>query len=322
MKNNLDKSIHKGKINQKFLIIESFLFLLKIDFLNIVASMNSRNLNNYYSEIHLVIQGRGEQKLLYKDFITEPSEVYVNGIKRVSCKKKCDLDIDRNNITLRFENTIRTCHYMFFCLYNIIEVDLSDFDASKVTDMGAMFYSCSKIEKIKFGNIQTSSIENMHSLFFGCSKLKYLDLSNFDTSKVNSIYAMFQGCNSLIFLNLKSFKLMKSALKNKVFEEVSPNIKYCTEDINLKNYISKEYSIESSCDDICFKENIKIDIIYNNCRESCLIEEYEYNNVCFGNCPNNTYSLFCDGDKCKESKKECFDKEPEGYYLDINNKVY
>ena len=142
MKNNPDKNIYKGKIKQKFLIIESFLFLLKIVFLNLVVSINARNLNNYYSEIHLIIQGSREQQLLYKDFITEPSEVYVNGIKKISCKKKCDLDGDRNRITLRFENTIKTCHYMFFCLNNIIEEDLSDFHASKVTDMGAMFYSC------------------------------------------------------------------------------------------------------------------------------------------------------------------------------------
>ena len=88
MKNNLDKNIHKGKINQKFLIIESFLFLLKIDFLNIVASMNSRNLNNYYSEIHLVIQGSRNKKILSNSYRgLNPSEVYVNGIKDASCQR-------------------------------------------------------------------------------------------------------------------------------------------------------------------------------------------------------------------------------------------
>ena len=45
-----------------------------------------------------------------------------------------------------------------------------------------------------------------------------------------------------------------------VFNLININVKYCTENINLKNYISANNHIESTCEDICFKENIKIDI--------------------------------------------------------------
>ena len=39
---------------------------------------------------------------------------------------------------------------MFYELQNIIEIDLSNFDASEVNDMQWMFYNCENLEKNKF----------------------------------------------------------------------------------------------------------------------------------------------------------------------------
>ena len=141
-----------------------------------------RDLVDYFSEIHLIIQGSDNQQLLNSGFEIEPSEVLVNGVKDDSCKKTCNLVGNKNNITLRFENQIESCYEMFSGLNNIIEIDLTNFDASKTTNMENMFRHCSNLEKIEFGNINTSSVENMRSLFSGCSKLTSLDLSNFDFS--------------------------------------------------------------------------------------------------------------------------------------------
>ena len=112
------------------------------------------------SEIHLVIQGDGEQKLLSNLYSgVAPSEVLVNGIKDDSCSKTCNLEGDRNNITLKFDTLIESCYGMFYFVENMIEIDLSNFDASKVANMGYMFIGCSNLEKIEFGNINTSSLE-------------------------------------------------------------------------------------------------------------------------------------------------------------------
>ena len=337
--------IQKPKIKQKYhlLYFESFIILLKIVLINLENTKNKRNLIlNYYSEIHLVIQGRGEKKFLGDNFNTEPSEVYINGIKNDSCKKKCDLNRDKNNITLRFEKQIESLQSMFDTLPNIIEIDISNFDTSKVKTMNRMFCDCKDLEKIIFGKINTSSVEDMYALFnglskltsidlsnfntsrvktmsflfSGCSNLKFLDLSNFITYSINQIEYMFQSCSSLIFLNLKSFKFGNSIMMNGVFYLININVKYCTEDIKLKNYISTNYHIESACDNICFKENIKIDII-NKCIESCINNgyEYEYNNICYEKCPTNTYAIFCDGDKCKDNTKI-------NYHLSTNLCIY
>ena len=48
-----------------------------------------RNLNKYLSKINLIVKGTGSFYFLNKDFYTEPSEVIVNDIQEISCKKGC-----------------------------------------------------------------------------------------------------------------------------------------------------------------------------------------------------------------------------------------
>ena len=124
-----------------------------------------RNITYYFSEIHLVIQGRGEQNLLSPQFVFEPSEVFVNEVKRESCHKDCNLDGVISNITLRFINEIKSIYCMFCYLTNITEVDLSKFNTSMVITMSNMFKNCHNLTKINFGNIDTSSVNIWIILF-------------------------------------------------------------------------------------------------------------------------------------------------------------
>ena len=235
-----------------------------------------------------------------------------------------------------------------FC-QKVTSIDLSNFDTSKVTNMRFMFNNCSNLENIILGNINTSSVEDMRGLFqllpkltsidlanfdtskvtdmkymfSTCSNLKYLDLSSFNTSNVLETHSMFYSCSSLIYLNLCSFKLNDSINIGDIFWKISSSVKYCTKDTKLKNYISQKYKKETYCDDICFKENIKIDMNKIECIDSCSNNGYEYecNNICYHVCPKAAYIIFC-GDNCNSNEKECFYRIPEGYYLDLNDKVY
>ena len=49
-----------------------------------------------------------------------------------------------------------------------------------------------------------------------------------------------------------------------------------------------------------------------SCKESEY--NYEYNNLCHNKCPDKTYNI--------ENKYLCFDTNPEGYFLDLENSVY
>ena len=87
---NETKERKKKNRHSKTFLLKIFLMLAMIE-----ASINS--------EIHLVIQGSGEQKLLYDWYFTniqQPSEVLVNGVKDDSCSNTCNLVGGRNNITL------------------------------------------------------------------------------------------------------------------------------------------------------------------------------------------------------------------------------
>ena len=122
-------------------------------------------------------------------------------------------------------------------------------------------------------------------------------------------------------MNLKSFKLKNTVNKDNAFPESSLNIKYCIEDSETKNFLKE---IKSDCSNDCFKENIKIDIENKICIDSCLKNgyKYEYNNICFNECPKDTFYKFSDGNNSEEKTIECFDKTPQGYYLDINAQIY
>ena len=64
-------------------------------------------------------------------------------------------------------------------------LDLSNFDTSKVNDMGRMFNLCQKLKEIKgINKFNTNQVINMTMMFNECKELEYLDLSNFGTSKV------------------------------------------------------------------------------------------------------------------------------------------
>ena len=82
-----------------------------------------------------IINGTGEQNILYSSFNSEPSKVIVNGIVKESCKKSCIFEYEINNVTIYFNDYITSCKNMFYNLSNIIEIDLSNFDFSRVITM-------------------------------------------------------------------------------------------------------------------------------------------------------------------------------------------
>ena len=239
---------------------------------------------------------------------------------------------------------------------SLTSVDLSIFDFSNVKDMSVMFWGCSNLQKINFGNINTSSVVSMEYLFtccssltsvnlsmldtsnteklsfmfWGCNNLTYLDISNFNTQNVKKAEEMFGGCNSLIYLNLKNFTLNNDAVISTIFSGISSEIKFCIEDSFTNNklfqYTNGYYS---NCSDKCFESNIKIDIKNKECIESCNINgyEYEYNNICYNQCPKWTLlnNNICEDNKCnisEQNNSNCLNGTPEEYYFDKNDELY
>ena len=99
----------------------------------------------------------------------------------------------------------------------------------------------------------------MQGIFYQCYNLKYLDLSSFDTSAVTNMPVMFKGCNSLVYIKLNSFTIKEGNDFAGAFEDLSPNLKICIDDINTKGRLNQSVNATFDCSDKCFDTNIKIE---------------------------------------------------------------
>lgn len=77
------------------------------------------------------------------------------------------------------------------------EVDLSEFDSSKVVTMNEMFYNCKSLTALDVTGFDTSKVTNMSDMFYGCSQLTELNISNFDMTAVTEAGNMLAKCDSL-----------------------------------------------------------------------------------------------------------------------------
>ena len=197
----------KQIITNQIVILVNIILLLTF---TLFSKNEQRNIKVLQSEINLTIKGNNSNNnVLSNDFAGEPSQILVNGEVNTSCNKMCWLSNGINNVTIRFGTQLESCKNMFKGLTNIIEIDLSNFDASKVKNMFYMFGDCSNLEKIFFGNINTSLVENMGGLFHGLKKMVSIDVSNFDTSSVTNMLQLFCHCISLKSIDISNFNTSK-----------------------------------------------------------------------------------------------------------------
>ena len=262
------------------------------------------------------------------------------------CKKLKYINFGKKNTSI-----LKEMSGLFYSCRNLEYIDLSSFDTSSVTEMKWIFYGCFSLKSIKLSeNFNTSNVDSMFNMFSQCHSLISLNLSSFDTSKVTDMGDMFNNCknlkyldiphfspiniisirnmfvsmNSLIYLNIYSLEINNNIDKTNAFKSLPKNLTICANAPNMKNYLST-FDFINNCSDICFNENIKLDIIANVCIKSCKENDYNYelNNICYNQCPNDTHVIIKDINNKENVFIEyddgvaiCLDENPEGYYLD------
>ena len=158
------------------------------------------------SEINITIKNTGKQYVLNSGFAVLPYQILINDINQIIIQYHYNLNVEYSNITMRWNISITNCSNMFSKL-NIIKIDFSGFDSSKVTNMRQMFYSCTSLTSINFKNFDTSSVIYMGYVFDTCTSLTSVDLSHFNTSTCTDMNAMFDDCHSLISIDLSNFDI-------------------------------------------------------------------------------------------------------------------
>ena len=213
---NLQKKYNK-KNKDKFNEIHIHFFYLFI-IIEILFSQfikcNQREIKFASSYIKLKTKGTGYIQLYYQGFLSsryKPSIISINSIINLTGSEiKNTYNFNNkedniNNVTLIWINYPSYIDSMFLDCINIIEIDLSNFDTSRVTVIDEMFEGCSSLISLDLSNFNTSGITSMYRMFEGCSSLISLDLSNFNTSGITSMSRMFYGCSSLKSLDLSNF---------------------------------------------------------------------------------------------------------------------
>ena len=183
--------------------------------------------------------------------------------------------------------------------------------------MDAMFSNCKSLIALNLSSFYISNDLVMNYMFHICIKLKYIDLSNFPPITLTKLPYTFRLLSSLVYLNIPSIEINSSSnMDKKTFENISSFSKICAKQPNMKQKISN-LNITNNCSDICFNKNIKIGNDSNECITSCKEHGYdfEYLNICFHQCPEYTHAIINNN---SNNSLICLDKNPEGYYLDID----
>lgn len=124
-----------------------------------------------------------------------------------------------SNIDLSNLDTSRTTnmHDMFRECSSLNSVNLSSLDTSKVVNIRGFFRSCSGLTDIDLAGLDLSSAENIGGLFLDCSSLTSINLSGLDTSKAYRLDGMFAGCKALVSADISSFDMKSSVIIEAMF---------------------------------------------------------------------------------------------------------
>ena len=217
-----------------------------------VVYMNTVDIQDEDSDYRIKLWLDPTDKTAY--YHAEPEKVYLNtnssmmffsGESEQKIKNILELDLSNFDIS-----KVANMSHMFNGMRNLTTLNLSNFNTSNVTDMGGMFFSMTNLTTLNLSNFDTSKVTNMGSMFYGISNLTTLNLSNFDTSQVTIMGGMFYGMSNLTTLNLSNFNTSKTTDMRSMFNGMtnlaSLNISsFNTENVeNMSGMFSQAQKIE------------------------------------------------------------------------------
>ena len=202
-----------------------------------VVYMNTVDIQDEDSDYRIKLWLDPTDKTAY--YHAEPEKVYLNtnssmmffsGESEQKIKNILELDLSKFD-TSRVTNM----SHMFNGMRNLTTLNLSNFNTSNVTNMGGMFFNMTNLTAFNFSNFDTSNVTNMGSMFYGMSSLTTLDLFNFNTSQVTIMGGMFYGMSNLTTLNLSNFNTSKTTDMRSMFNGMTNLASLDISSFNTKN---------------------------------------------------------------------------------------
>ena len=155
--NGNTKSKYYSKIKISFIFMN---YILLINLFDIIFSKNILFFIKFSSSnyITLKVKEAGTRKIFSSEtnhFDTKyyPDKVYINGTIQKDVNHTYYFEQSDIYVKLEWNNPIDKCSKMFHSCRDINEVDLSNFDTSKIVDMELMFYDCQFLTSINLANL-------------------------------------------------------------------------------------------------------------------------------------------------------------------------
>ena len=202
-----------------------------------VVYMNTVDIQDEDSDYRIKLWLDPTDKTAY--YHAEPEKVYLNTNSSMMFfsgeseqKIKNILELDLSNFDT---SKVANMSHMFNGMRNLTTLNLSNFNTSNVTNMGGMFFSMTNLTTLNLSNFDTSKVTNMGSMFYGISNLTTLNLSNFNTSQVTIMGGMFYGMSNLTTLNLSNFNTSKTTDMRSMFNGMTNLASLDISSFNTKN---------------------------------------------------------------------------------------
>ena len=187
------------------------------------ASMNAVNIDDDESECEIKLWLDPTDKTAY--YYTEPEKVYLNANSSEMFYSKYDEQKIKNILEIDLSNfdtsEVTNMGGMFYGMSNLTTLNVSHFDTSKVTDMSLMFHGMRDLSALNLSSFNTLQVTDMRNMFYGMSNLTTLNVSNFDTSKVTNMGLMFYGMSNLTTLDLSNFDTTKVTNMGNMFSSMT-----------------------------------------------------------------------------------------------------
>ena len=202
-----------------------------------VVYMNTVDIQDEDSDYRIKLWLDPTDKTAY--YHAEPEKVYLNTNSSMMFfsgeseqKIKNILELDLSNFDT---SKVANMSHMFNGMRNLTTLNLSNFNTSNVTNMGGMFFSMTNLTTLNLSNFDTSKVTNMGSMFYDISNLTTLNLSNFNTSQVTIMGGMFYGMSNLTTLNLSNFNTSKTTDMRSMFNGMTNLASLDISSFNTKN---------------------------------------------------------------------------------------
>ena len=162
---------------------------------------NERIINDYENVINEYFLNINESKEMVKKI--KDCEIFIDE-KRINFNYNYNFEKKgKYIIKYIFKKQLISTSLMFFGCKSLTSLDLSNFNAQKVTNMEYMFYGCNSLISLDLSKMNLQKVTNMEYMFYDCKSLESIDLSNVKTNNATNMEYMFFSCYSLKSLNFQ-----------------------------------------------------------------------------------------------------------------------